>query len=140
MMKLISIGLAAFVIQGLQSPQPTTGPRELVFNWPVGIEATVETERSRERTGTVNVPPKPVKAVQRMRVLPHPDGRLIRFEMTDKSLGGSSAENAKVLEALQGILPSFVVSPAGDLIKIEQLAELRATIHAALTASAREAG
>ena len=91
MMKLIPFGLMVLVIQGVPTPQPPAVSPELTFNWPVGIEATVETERSRERIGTASNAPKPVTRVQRMRVLPHQDGRLIRFELTDKSLGSSAS-------------------------------------------------
>lgn len=55
-------------------------PRELAFNWPVGIEARVETERSRERIGARTGTAGPVTITQRMRVLAHPDGRLIQFQ------------------------------------------------------------
>jgi hypothetical protein len=121
-------GLAALVAPQVQPvPQP-----EFRFAWPVGIAVRVDSERSRERTGSgAAQPTQPAtKSSQTMRVLAHPEGRVIRFDLAESS---SEAARATALgwqpgEALLGLLPSFVVSEQGRLIRLENLQAYQKTL------------
>jgi hypothetical protein len=106
-------------------------PRELAFNWPVGIEARVQTERSRERIGARAGTAGPVTITQRMRVLAHPDGRLIQFEGLSGLAGlpgAGEAAVAAIAQQVQAIVPSFVVAADGRLVKVEHVDALRAAL------------
>ena len=80
----LKVPLAA-LLSALLLQQPKPPERVFRFNWPVGTEIHVESERSRERTGDETIAPVPIRTSQRIRVLHHADGRFIQFDESPAS-------------------------------------------------------
>jgi hypothetical protein len=111
---LIVIGLS-LAPQGPPSPEAGT----LKFAWPSQAEALVETEYIRQ--GGVDPAPQysSVRITYRMRVLPHPDGRQIRYE--DQRYVDSAGDFAPAASALLPFwIPVTVVGSDGAFIRIEE--------------------
>jgi len=116
----------------LAQASPTdTGVVRLQFGWKAGTVADVETTRMRVRQTAEGADSTSVRATYTLRTLAHPDGLLIEytdFRLPDfQPAGGPQTEFAdELVERLAGILPSFVVSPEGEMLRLENVAQLRA--------------
>jgi hypothetical protein len=103
-------------------------PKRLRFDWPIGTELRVDSERSRERTAK---PATVRKAAQRMRVLAHPEGRLVQFEQLDSTKLNLSGDAAAALAAqVQSLTPNFVIDRDGDVVGVENLAAIQSALRA----------
>ena len=102
-------------------------PAVLQFKWPEGLEARVETERSREqRTGNKVKPARSLKASYRMRVRPHEAGLIVRSEeFSGLSLNDVFVSGLGLESAIASLVPSTVVTREGSFVRAEDTAALK---------------
>jgi hypothetical protein len=121
-MKTVAVVVPWLLALCVQQPTPPTTARKLTFNWPVGIEARIETELSSVRKDTGETPPA-TKRVQRLRVLAHPDGRLIQYDPIALSFPPmKSVAMTQLVEQEHAVVEKLVVAPDGRLLKAEHVA------------------
>jgi hypothetical protein len=110
----------------LQTLAPA-GPAELQFNWPKDLTARVDTEKTRQRQIGGTSTSTNFKASYRLRASPHPEGLRIGYD--DFRIDGAPpAETAAISEMLTSILPTLIVDPQGDFLRVEDIAPLKATV------------
>jgi hypothetical protein len=97
----------------------------LRFDWPVGLTAFVETERSTRTTGSLGPSSTTVRMSYRIDVEEAPDGRLIRYgdirvEDPDNGQIYPLDELPEPLASqLIALFPSYVVNDEGQLVRLE---------------------
>lgn len=124
---LAAAAAAAAAARG-EGGDPGTGkPLAITFNWPVGMTATIESERSRSQTMQGQAPKTTTMAVRyRMRVGAHRDGRVITYDGYEPMGAGFSQEGAAALEqALSTLMPSLIVSKTGEFLRVTDLAAMQ---------------
>lgn len=115
----------ALVVMLLGQPA-APAPGELRFNWPAGLMARVETERTRERnTGTPTS--STTSVTYRMRVSPHAEGLSIRYDQF-RIDGLPGEKTSQLSDLLEGLVPDMVVSPGGELRRLENTDSLTAAV------------
>jgi hypothetical protein len=98
----------------------------LTFAWPEGMVAGVDLQRTRVRSRAGSQDTSAVHVTYNLAVLAHPDGKLIRYtDFAAPGLAGMSEPQLQVLQAVSSIVPSYVISAEGELLRIDQLAEVR---------------
>ena len=103
----------------------------LYFDWPVGTSMQVEVERSRRRTFDATTDSSRLEVDYQLDVEDHEQGRLIRFsEFSTPDLGVSLLAPQEVLQAASSFVPAYVVSDEGDILAVEGLEELGASLRA----------
>ena len=102
-------------------------PVAITFNWPVGMTAIIESERSRSQTVQGQAPKTTSMGVRyRMRVGAHREGRVISYDGYEPIGEGFPDEAAAALEqALSTLMPSLVVSKTGEFVRVTELAEMQ---------------
>lgn len=110
----------------------TAMPAELRFAWPENVQATVESQRTKEQREGATVKSKSiVRTRYRMHVMPRAKGGLIRFSehaLMEPKLAGAPAKD--VAQALATLTPSIVVDAEGTFEGIEDVETLRRYIDA----------
>ena len=115
----LALQAAAFA----QQPASVT---ELGFGWPRDLTARVDTERTRERQAETKTS-STIRASYRMTVSPHAEGLVIRYD--DFKVGaGAPGDAAAAAEALSLLVPSLIVSDAGDFRRVEDLGPMKAMV------------
>ena len=104
-------------------------PGELVslaFDWPAGLTATIESERTKTTITPAGRKTETGALRYRMRVSAHKDGRLIEYDNFEP-LGVSlaSAEQAAVDQMLSSLMPSLIVDKTGVFVRVGDLAAIR---------------
>lgn len=105
----------------------------LRFGWPAGMAARVEQEWSRVQHGPERRDSTSVRTAYRLRVAAHPEGRLLQVDSFEVLTGGaaaaSSGDGAEAMIARLGsFLPSYIVSPDGEFVRIVDLARMQAAM------------
>ena len=124
---LAAAAAAAAAARG-EGGDPGTGkPLAITFNWPVGMTAIVESERSRSQTMQGQAPKTTSMGVRyRMRVGAHRDGRVITYDGYEPMSGEFSQEGAAALEqALSTLMPSLIVSKTGEFLRVTDVAAMQ---------------
>jgi hypothetical protein len=114
----LALQTAAFA----QQPASVT---ELGFGWPRDLTARVDTERTRERQADTKTSTT-IRASYRMTVSPHAEGLVIRYD--DFKVGAGAPGDAAAVEALSLLVPSLIVSEAGDFRRVEDLGPMKAMV------------
>ena len=106
---------------------PPPEPAVLEFNWPEGLDARVETERSREqRIGDKAKPSRSLKATYRLRVRPHEAGLIVRSEeFSGLGLNDVFTSGVGIEDAIASLVPSTVVTRAGEFVRAEDTAAIK---------------
>ena len=103
---------------------------DLRFDWPVGLTAFVETERSTRVTGARGPTSTTLRMSYRLDVEAAENGRLIRYSdvRAEDPGSGQSYPMGELPERLENQLiaqfPSFVVSDEGELLQLEGIESL----------------
>lgn len=101
----------------------------LAFAWPVGTRASVDLERVRVRSMDASTDSSAVRVTYDLEVAAHPAGRLIRYaNFSTPELTGLSDPQHRLAQAASSIVPSYVVSDAGELLQIHEVSEIRSTL------------
>lgn len=102
----------------------------LQFDWPAGLDAKVDTERSREQQmGDKAKPPRSLKATYRMRVRPHDAGLIVRSEeFSGLTVNDIFANGVGLEDAIASLVPSTVVTRDGDFVRAEDTAAVKALL------------
>lgn len=103
------------------APEPAA---VLQFKWPEGLDARVETVRSREQqTGDTTKPARSIKGTYRMRVRGHADGIVVRNEEFSGLQANDVILNGMGMEDLvASLVPSTVVTREGEFVRAEDTA------------------
>ena len=109
---------------------------KLDFGWTPGTVAQVETTRQRTRVTGEKENSVSAGARYRMQVQSHEDGLLIAYtDFEPTAFEGADAAQARTADAFMqkvaNVSPSFVVSPAAELLRLENVKALRAEMEAA---------
>lgn len=111
----------------------------LRFGWPVGMSARVEQRWSRVRTGPQRSDSVGLGTSYRMRVLKHPEGRLVTadsFTFAAPSATAPMADRAAMAQRLQtqlaALTPSYVVSADGEFRRLVDGAKMKAVMDSLL--------
>ena len=121
--------LLIVLLLGIPQDKPAAKPStaELKFAWPERIEATVETERSKEqREGTTVKKKSFVRTRHRMQVQPHTRGRLIRstgHELLEPAV--ATVPGQDIGQVLSSLSPSIVVDNEGTFDSVEDVETLK---------------
>jgi hypothetical protein len=135
---------AAAAAAARRTPVPTDPglgqPIALTFAWPAGMVATIEAERAQTTVLGGQKKERGSGMRYRMRVTPHANGRLISYDGFEplKTLLPSSGADALV-ETLSAFMPSLVVSPRGEFVRVEGLTRIRTAMRAFVDQALREA-
>jgi len=102
----------------------------LTFAWPPGTAAQVETSRQRTRLTGEKENTFSANARYRMHVRSHEDGLLVAYsDFETPAVAGDDADRKATIEAIlqkvAAVAPSIVVSPEAELLRIENVKELR---------------
>jgi hypothetical protein len=116
---LLVLTLALQAIAFAQQPSVA----ELRFGWPRDLAARVDTERTRERQAETKTSTT-IRASYRMTVSPHAEGLVIRYDDFNVA-EGAPGDAAAAAEALSLLVPSLVVSEAGDFRRVEDLGPMK---------------
>lgn len=103
---------------------------KLEFAWPDGLQATVTQTKNKTREGTPSRLPSGVSAVFDMKAKKTAEGVVVsqnNFRLDTSALPASFSDvERKQLEIFtQAAMPSFLVSPAGDFQRLEDVSEFR---------------
>lgn len=111
----------------------------LRFGWPVGMSARVEQRWSRVRTGPQRGDSVGLRTSYRMRVLKHPEGRLVTadsFTFAPPSASAPTADRGAMAQRLQtqlaALTPSYVVSADGEFRRLVDAAKMKAVVDSLL--------
>jgi hypothetical protein len=97
----------------------------LRFDWPVGLTAFVETERSTHTSGALGPKSTTVRMSYRIEVEKAPDGRIIRYgdiraeDPGDGRIYPLDELPEPLASQLIALFPSYVVSDEGQLVRLE---------------------
>lgn len=139
---LAAAAAAAKSARGTPAPtEPGIGlPIKLTFAWPAGMTATIETERTKTQLMMGQKKESGAGMRYRMRVSPHPRGRLItydNFEMMRTLL--SRPEEAEIMEYLGNFMPNIVVNNEGEFLRVDNIAKIKAAMREFIDGVMREA-
>lgn len=108
----------------------------LRFGWAPGMEAKVELEKVRVRRMEGRVDSMRSRVRYTMRVEEHPEGRLVKWSGLEwvevPDLPGQGEFMRHVTQAIT-ILPGWVVSPRGAMLRLDNVAQTRTLANAMLT-------
>lgn len=128
---LVAAGcLAAFsVCAATEEPVPAEAV-QLQFGWTPGTVAQIETTRQRVRVTGDKQTTTTASTRYRMQVEPHEEGLLITYKDFDVPTNGGTDEARiagaeALMQKLSAVMPSFVVSPQAELLRLENVSELR---------------
>jgi hypothetical protein len=129
-MRVIAALLALLSLPASASAQvaDTTGSDvvKLSFAWPEGMAAGVDLQRTRVRSRGGSEDTSAVRVTYNLAVVAHPEGRLIRYtDFATPGLSGISESQQQILQAVSSVVPSYVVSADGELLRVDRLAEVR---------------
>lgn len=134
---------AAAITTQSQTPAspPPREPVSLTFAWPVGLTATIESERSKVTVMDGKRTASSVGLRYRMRVDSHPEGRLISFDNFEP-LGATltPGEAQGVEEFMTSLMPSLVVGNDGRFVRVGDLTNIRAALTAFIDAVKMKSG
>lgn len=101
----------------------------LDFDWPVGMRADVDLVKMRIAGSERMADTSRIRVTYEMVVEDHPEGRLIHYSgFSAPGLAAPAGPEQRMLRAASSIVPSYVVSDDGQLLRIDDLADLRADI------------
>lgn len=113
----------------------------LRYGWPNGLQGTMSSRVVRRRTGVPDPENYVVSGRCRFRVEDRSEGQRVHFERCTASVDGLSDERLtawrSLLERLAAIDQSYLVSPKGELVGVEGIAEVRRALDAWLEERAR---
>ena len=125
-MRVPTILAVTLALQAAAFAQRPVSVTELRFAWPSDLTARVDTERTRERQADTKTSAT-IRASYRMTVSPHVEGLVIRYD--DFKVGaGAPGDAAATAEALSLLVPSLIVSDAGDFRRVEDLGPMKALV------------
>ncbi|HJU64157.1 MAG TPA: hypothetical protein VJ596_00710 [Gemmatimonadaceae bacterium] len=115
----------------------------LRFAWPVGMSARVEHEWSRVQQSAARRDSTLVRSGYRLRVAPHPEGRLIQIDSFQlrqsdgvRKPGGDAGE--ELLARIGSLLPSSIVSAGGEFRRIANIGTVKAALDSLLAPMRRD--
>ena len=130
---LAAAAAAAKAARGEAADAGLGKPVAVTFNWPVGLTATVEAERTRTRTTPAGPQSQGSGLRYRMRVDAHPRGRVIGFDSFEPlRTVFTRDQRAEFEEILARMLPSVIVSPKGEFLGVTDLSKMRAFLRGML--------
>lgn len=105
----------------------------LRFNWPVGMTARVEQEIFRKDSSFSKTDSSISAYSQRLRVLEHPKGFLIRHDSMvmpglDLAAQDTSTYAQQVLRNVVNLTPSYVVNGEGEFVELTEVERLQAAM------------
>ena len=102
-------------------------PIAITFNWPAGMTAIVEAERTRTRVTPAGPQTTGSGIKYRVRANAHPQGRLITFDdVAPLRTLHTAGESSEFEQVLAGMLPSLIVSKNGDFVRVTDLSKIQA--------------
>lgn len=127
---LLAALAAAFAATVAADEPAATEVVRLTFAWPPGTAAQVETTRQRTRLTGGKESTFGASARYRMHVQSHKDGLLVAYgDFETPAFTGNDAERKATVEAIlqkvSAVAPSIVVSPEAELLRVENVKELR---------------
>lgn len=137
-MKLLLLPLWLALFFQIPSAKSPSSTETLRFNWPKDLTARVETEKTRERRSTSTTTTS-MKASYRMRVSPHPEGLVVRYDEF-RIDGAPPAEMGAASEALMAMIPSLIVDAEGGFKRVEDIAALKAAVAAMFEPIQKQSG
>ncbi|MGB5103280.1 MAG: hypothetical protein WBO04_08165 [Steroidobacteraceae bacterium] len=123
--------LAVAFTDTIAADEPATAEvARLTFAWPPGTAAQVETTRQRTRLTGEKESTFSANARYRMHVQSHKDGLLVAYSDFETPTVAGDDENRKatleaILQKVSAVAPSIVVSPEAELLRVENVKELR---------------
>jgi hypothetical protein len=153
-----SATLAAFMAQSQPAPPvtPSTSPFAaamirkpaghgtpvaLTFAWPAGTVATIHSERTKTTVTPDGRKTQTGALRYRMRVSAHKDGRLIEYDNFEPvGVALEAAEQPALDQMLNSLMPSLIVRPTGEFVRLGDLTKIRAAIRQLLAEAKKQAG
>ena len=133
---LTTLMMAVPPIASAQIDSTATEEVSLTFRWPAGLSATVARSHMRVNTRGTFADTTGGSSRYRMAVSDHAEGTLVEFidfdilDLDDFRMDYQAALTlAKVTE---GAVPSFVVAPSGEIVRVADFPAFRSTIDALL--------
>ena len=116
-------------------------PVAVKFQWPAGMTATIETERSKTQTTPAGQKTTGTGMRYRMQVASHAQGRLITFDNFEPLRTVFKASDAAAFEQLMTtMMPSLIVSNSGDFVRVTNLDKIRAFMREMIAEIKAESG
>lgn len=101
----------------------------LAFAWPVGMRASIELERVLVRSVGGARDSASLRLAYELEVADHAKGRLIHYSnFSAPELVGISDTEHRMIQLASSIVPTYIVSDAGELLEVHRVSELRSTI------------
>lgn len=124
---LAAAAAAAKAARG-ESTDPGIGkPVAVKFQWPAGMTATIETERSKTQSTPAGQKTTGTGIKYRMHVAAHPQGRLITFDHFEPLRTVFKGDEAAVFqELMSSMMPSLIVNTRGDFVRVTNIDTIRA--------------
>jgi hypothetical protein len=134
---LLVLCLGSAVASAAETAGESQSTVPLRFGWRPGTVAQVETTRQRLRVTDGQEKTSQATGRYRIQVSPHQEGLLVTYSDFEMSVDAQTAAQAPEVDAflqrLSSMMPSYVVSPAGELVRIEGIAQLRTEVQSLMT-------
>lgn len=126
---LLALILAPLVVAAQDPDTAAPDTASLRFGWPVGMRAHIELERVRVRTAGATPDTNAILVTYDLEVHDHPDGRQIRYlNFASPGLDAPADDQRRLMQMVSSIVPGYVVSDSGELLRVDQLSEVRAAM------------